>query len=116
MNDHDEILEAIEPIAAGELTPMGRRAVEAAKASGEWERAYTVGPAPKLPDDLKARINASPAAKEQRQRLSSTRLARWLAWLDGTDGRTRARRLNMIMKALEEKDYATVDASAKRGV
>jgi uncharacterized protein YdeI (YjbR/CyaY-like superfamily) len=101
-------------IASGEMTAMGLRAVEAAKASGEWERAYTVRPAPKLPDDLKARIAASPAAKAQRQRLSTTRLERWLAWLDATDGRTRARRLNLIVKALEDKDYAAVDQAAAK--
>ena len=33
---------ALRLIAAGEMRPMGLRAVEAAKASGEWDRAYTV--------------------------------------------------------------------------
>ena len=103
-------------IANGEMRPMGLAAVEAAKASGAWDAAYTVSPAPGLPDDLKERIAASPAAKAQRQRLSNTRLTRWLAWLDGTEGRTRARRLNMIVEALETKDYAAVDAAAKRHV
>ena len=46
--------------------------------------------------------------------MSNTRWNRWLAWLDGTEGRTRARRLNMIVAALEQKDYAAVDAAAQR--
>ena len=77
-------------IAAGEMRPMGLRAVEAGKASGEWDRAYTVQPAMPVPDDLKARLRASPAAKEQHRRVSRTRWNRWLAWLDGTEGATRA--------------------------
>ena len=105
---------ALRHIEAGTMRPRGLEAVEAAKASGEWERAYTVQPPTPTPDDLKARLKASPAAKAQKQRVSHTRWNRWLAWLDGTEGRTRTRRLNMIVTALEEKDYAAVDAAAQR--
>jgi uncharacterized protein YdeI (YjbR/CyaY-like superfamily) len=101
-------------IDSGELTPMGLAAVEAGKASGEWDRAYTVRPATPVPDDLKARLKASPDAKAQLQRLNRTRWDRWLAWLEGTEGRTRTRRLNMIVKALETRDNAAVDAAAQR--
>jgi uncharacterized protein YdeI (YjbR/CyaY-like superfamily) len=97
-----------------ELRPMGLAAVEAAKASGEWERAYTAQPPTPVPDDLKARLKASPAAKATQQRVSRTRWDRWLAWLDGAEGRTRTRRLNMIIRALEEREYGPVDAAAKR--
>ena len=100
-------------IANGELRPKGLAAVEAAKASGEWDRAYTVQPPTPVPDDLKARLKASPAAKENQRRVSRTRWDRWLAWLDGTEGRTRTRRLNMIVRALEAWDYAPVDAAAQ---
>jgi uncharacterized protein YdeI (YjbR/CyaY-like superfamily) len=105
---------ALRHIANGEMRPRGLAAVEAAKASGEWDRAYTVQRPTPTPDDLKARLKASPAAKAQYQRVSRTRWDRWLAWLEGTEGRTRARRLNMIVKALEEKDYAAVDAASGR--
>jgi len=101
-------------IANDELRAMGRAAVEAAKASGEWDRAYIVQPAMPTPDDLKARLKASPTAKATQQRVSRTRWDRWLAWLDGTEGRTRTRRLNMIIRALEARDYAAVDAAAQR--
>ena len=67
-----------------------------------------------MPDDLKARLKASPAAREQQRRVSRTRWDRWLAWLDGTEGRSRSRRLNMILNALETRDYEKVDAAAKR--
>jgi len=105
---------ALRHIASGEMRPPGLAAVEAGKASGEWDRAYTVQPASPTPDDLKERLRASPAAKENQRRVSRTRWDRWLAWLDGTEGRTRARRLNMIVRALEEKDYAAVDAASRR--
>jgi uncharacterized protein YdeI (YjbR/CyaY-like superfamily) len=101
-------------IENGELRPMGLAAVEAAKASGEWDRAYTAQPPTPVPDDLKARLKASPAAKATQQRVSRTRWDRWLAWLDGTEGRTRSRRLNMIIRALEAREYGPVDAAAKR--
>jgi uncharacterized protein YdeI (YjbR/CyaY-like superfamily) len=100
-------------IANGELRPLGLAAVEAAKASGEWDRAYTVQPPTPTPDDLKARLKASPLAKENQRRVSRTRWDRWLAWLDGTEGRTRTRRLNMIIRALEARDYGPVDAAAQ---
>jgi uncharacterized protein YdeI (YjbR/CyaY-like superfamily) len=100
-------------IESGELRPMGSAAVEAAKASGEWDRAYTVHPPTPVPDDLKARLKESPAAKATQQRVSRTRWDRWLAWLDGTEGRTRTRRLNMIIRALEAREYGPVDAAAQ---
>jgi uncharacterized protein YdeI (YjbR/CyaY-like superfamily) len=100
-------------IANGELRPLGLAAVAAAKASGEWERAYTVQPPTPIPDDLKARLKASPLAKENQRRVSRTRWDRWLAWLDGTEGRTRSRRLNMIIRALETREYGPVDAAAQ---
>jgi uncharacterized protein YdeI (YjbR/CyaY-like superfamily) len=105
---------ALRLIAAGEMRPMGLRAVEAAKASGEWDRAYTVQRPLPAPDDLKAAIKGNPAAKATRDRLSRTRWDRWIGWLDGSEGRARTRRLNMIVKALETRDFAAVDAAAQR--
>ena len=105
---------ALRHIASGEMRPLGLAAVEAAKASGEWDRAYTVAPPTPAPEDLKARLKASPAAKEQQRRVSRTRWNRWLAWLAAAEGRARSRRLNMIVAALETKDYAAVDAAARK--
>jgi uncharacterized protein YdeI (YjbR/CyaY-like superfamily) len=104
---------AIRLIDAGEMTPMGLAAVEAAKASGEWDRAYTVEPPKPVPDDLKAALKRSPEARAARDRMNRTRWNRWLAWLDGSEGRTRTRRINQIVKALETRDYAPVDAQAQ---
>ncbi|HTN62441.1 MAG TPA: YdeI/OmpD-associated family protein [Devosia sp.] len=49
-------------IAAGRMTEHGLREVEAAKADGRWDRAYSVSGMP-IPDDLQAAIDAEPAAK-----------------------------------------------------
>lgn len=105
---------ALRHIASGEMRPRGVAAVEAGKASGEWDRAYTVAPPQPVPDDLKARLKANPVAKEQQRRVSRGRWDRWLAWLEGTEGGTRTRRLNMIVRALETKDYAAIDDAARR--
>jgi uncharacterized protein YdeI (YjbR/CyaY-like superfamily) len=104
---------ALRLIAAGEMRPMGLAAVEAAQASGEWERAYTALKPLPAPTDLRAAINASPEAKRQRNRLSGTRWNSWVLWLEGTEGRTRARRINAIVKALETRDYEPVDRQAR---
>ena len=68
----------------------------------------------RAPDDLKAALRRSPAAKEKPRSVSRTRWNRWMTWLEGTEGRTRSRRLNTIVKALETRDYAAVDAAAQR--
>jgi uncharacterized protein YdeI (YjbR/CyaY-like superfamily) len=105
---------ALRLIASGEMRPMGLAAVEAGKASGEWDRAYTVQPAKPVPADLKAAVNASRAAKEQQRRVSRTRWDHWLDWVERAEGRARTRRINMVVRALETKDYAAADAAAKR--
>jgi uncharacterized protein YdeI (YjbR/CyaY-like superfamily) len=57
-------------IAEGRMTEHGMKAVEAAKADGRWARAYKSGKDMKIPDDLQAAINASPAAKAMLGKLS----------------------------------------------
>ena len=52
--------------AEGRMTPHGQRQVDAAKADGRWDAAYApiraAGPA-SIPDDLRAAIEANPAAR-----------------------------------------------------
>lgn len=96
-------------IAAGEMTPMGLRAVEAAKASGEWDRAYQALRPLRAPEDLREAIKANPDAKRNRDRVSTTRWNRWVEWLEGMEGRTRTRTRNLIVRALATRDYAAID-------
>ncbi|MDR6625131.1 YdeI/OmpD-associated family protein [Caulobacter segnis] len=57
-------------IAEGRMTSHGLREVEAAKADGRWGRAYGSGKSLKIPDDLQAAIDASPAARAMLGRLT----------------------------------------------
>jgi len=103
---------ALRHIETGEMRPRGLAAVEAAKASGEWDRAYRVHPASPTPADLKELLRARPAAKARQPQVSRSRWNAWLAWLEDSSGRARARRLGMIVNALETNEFAPVDAAA----
>jgi uncharacterized protein YdeI (YjbR/CyaY-like superfamily) len=48
---------------AGLMQPAGLAAVETAKASGEWERAYQGQSNREIPEELKQALDASPAAR-----------------------------------------------------
>ena len=53
--------------AAGRMTPQGQRQVDAAKADGRWDAAYASMRSANeatIPDDLRAAIEANPAARK----------------------------------------------------
>jgi uncharacterized protein YdeI (YjbR/CyaY-like superfamily) len=56
-------------IAEGRMTEHGLKEVEAAKADGRWDRAYSLSMA--IPDDLQAAIDAEPEAKAMLAKLSA---------------------------------------------
>lgn len=56
-------------VSEGRMQPAGLAQVEAAKADGRWDAAYSQGDA--VPDDLKAAIDASPTAAAFFPTLSS---------------------------------------------
>ena len=95
-------------IAAGEMRPAGLAAVEAGRASGEWDRAYTVQKPLPTPPDLREALRHSPQAKANAQRLSRTRHDRWVGWLEGTEGRTRTLRINRIVRLHAEARFNSV--------
>jgi uncharacterized protein YdeI (YjbR/CyaY-like superfamily) len=53
---------AIALIDAGEMEPAGLREVERAKADGRWDAAYDAPTTATVPDDLRAALDANPAA------------------------------------------------------
>jgi uncharacterized protein YdeI (YjbR/CyaY-like superfamily) len=57
--------------AAGRMRPAGLREVEKAKADGRWEAAYAPQRTSTIPDDLRAALDASPAAAACFANLSS---------------------------------------------
>lgn len=58
-------------IAEGRMTEHGLKHVDAAKADGRWQRAYASVREMRIPDDLKAAIDAEPKAKEMFAKLGS---------------------------------------------
>ncbi|MGY2743843.1 YdeI/OmpD-associated family protein [Arthrobacter sp. UYCu723] len=57
--------------AAGKMAPAGRSAVDAAKADGRWEAAYSGASTAELPEDLAAAIAADPRAQAMFDVLTS---------------------------------------------
>jgi uncharacterized protein YdeI (YjbR/CyaY-like superfamily) len=57
--------------AAGRMTAAGRAAVDAAKADGRWEAAYSGQASAELPEDLAAAIAAEPRAQAMFDVLTS---------------------------------------------
>ena len=55
---------ALRLIAEGQMSPAGLATVEAAKASGEWDRAYTVQKVTPLPPDLQGGDRPRPRGEE----------------------------------------------------
>lgn len=58
-------------VAEGRMTEHGLKHVEAAKADGRWERAYTSSKEARMPADLSAAIEAEPAANEMLGKLTA---------------------------------------------
>lgn len=90
-------------IEEGRMTEHGLKQVNAAKADGRWDRAYRSKDT-KIPDDLRAAIDAEPKAKAMLEKLNAqNRFA--LAF----------RTSNMKTEAGRKKKIATFVAMLKRG-
>ncbi len=59
-------------IKEGKMQPTGFAAIEAAKANGEWARAYDSGSTITTPKDFQAALNKNPKAKEFYASLNKT--------------------------------------------
>ncbi|MCB1445534.1 MAG: YdeI/OmpD-associated family protein [Rhizobiaceae bacterium] len=57
-------------IGEGRMTEHGMKEVEAARADGRWDRAYASGRDLAIPDDLRAAIDADPAARAMLTKLT----------------------------------------------
>ena len=58
-------------IAEGRMRPAGQAEIDRAKADGRWDAAYGTSKTIQVPDDLRAALDASPAASEFFSTLSS---------------------------------------------
>jgi uncharacterized protein YdeI (YjbR/CyaY-like superfamily) len=89
-------------IEAGEMTPGGLREVDAAKADGRWAAAYAGSATQTVPDDLRAALDANPAAAAFFTTLTSqNRYAILYRVEEAKRPETRARRIEKFVGMLE---------------
>jgi uncharacterized protein YdeI (YjbR/CyaY-like superfamily) len=88
-------------IAEGRMAPAGLAEVERAKADGRWERAYDSPKTAEVPDDLRAALDASPAAAKQFAELDgNNRYAILHRLQNAKKPETRARRIEQYVAML----------------
>jgi uncharacterized protein YdeI (YjbR/CyaY-like superfamily) len=92
---------ALALIAAGRMRPAGVREVERARADGRWDAAYASQRAMTVPDDLRAALDANPAANACFAALdSANRYAVLYRVQDAKKPETRARRIEKYVAML----------------
>jgi uncharacterized protein YdeI (YjbR/CyaY-like superfamily) len=92
-----------ELIAAGKMKPSGLAEVEAARADGRWDGAYASPRNITVPDDLRARLDTSPSARDFFDKLDSqNRYAILFRIEDAKKPETRARRIEKFVEMLEQ--------------
>ena len=99
---------ALHLIAAGRMKAAGVAAVQAAKASGRWEKAYASQAKAKVPGDLAAALKADPEARLFFSTLDSrNRYAILFRLHNAARAETRQRRLDRFVQMLKrhEKIY-----------
>lgn len=88
--------------AEGRLAPAGLREMESAKRDGRWAAAYASPRAMVVPEDLRARLAASPRARRFFEQLDGrNRYAILYRLHDAKKADTRARRLERFIRMLE---------------
>ncbi|MFC9116009.1 MULTISPECIES: YdeI/OmpD-associated family protein [Streptomyces] len=99
---------ALDLIARGRMRPAGLREVEKAQADGRWDAAYASQRTATVPDDLRAALDARPAAREFFDTLDSrNRYAILHRVEEAKRAQTRAARIEkfVTMLAAGEKLY-----------
>ena len=87
--------------AEGRVRPQGLAAVEVARANGQWDRAYAPPSTIEVPDDLRAALDAVPAAAQAFAALDAqNRYAVLYRVQDAKRPQTRARRIETYVEML----------------
>ena len=90
-------------IAAGRMQPAGHREVEAARADGRWDAAYSGSSTMTVPDDLTRALRRNAAARRAFEQLDSrNRYAILYRIQDAKRSETRARRIEQFVTMLAE--------------
>ena len=96
---------ALALIARGRMRKAGLAAVEAAKASGRWDKAYASYGTARVPNDLEAELKARPLARRFFDSLDSRNRYAILFRLHGAaKPETRERRLKNFVSMLERQE------------
>ncbi len=91
--------------AAGRMRPAGVRAVESAKADGRWDAAYDSPRNATVPDDLRAALDANPAARDFFATLTGgSRYAVLFRIQTAKKPETRARRIDTLVAMLARRE------------
>lgn len=91
---------AVRLIAAGRVSEIGMREIEAAKANGRWEKAYSQAKSV-VPADLQAALKAAPAARRFFEALDRVnRFAIIYRVNDAKKAETRAKRIAQYVEML----------------
>jgi uncharacterized protein YdeI (YjbR/CyaY-like superfamily) len=90
-------------IEAGRMQPAGQAEIDRAKADGRWDAAYDSPKDATVPDDLRAALDASPAAAAEFERLDGiNRYAILHRTQTAKKPETRARRIAQFVAMLEQ--------------
>jgi uncharacterized protein YdeI (YjbR/CyaY-like superfamily) len=90
-------------IAAGRMRPAGQQEVEAARADGRWDAAYSGSSTMAVPDDLTRALRRNAAARRAFEQLDSrNRYAILYRIQDAKRAETRARRIEQFVTMLAE--------------
>jgi uncharacterized protein YdeI (YjbR/CyaY-like superfamily) len=88
--------------AAGKMKPEGLKAVEEAKKSGEWDKAYSLKAGREIPDDFQEALNKSEAAKAYFEKLSNSDKSSYISHVSIKTPDKRVERIKKIIELLEK--------------
>jgi uncharacterized protein YdeI (YjbR/CyaY-like superfamily) len=90
-------------ILAGRMRPTGLAAVDAARADGRWDRAYSGSATITVPEDLAAALAAEPAAQKEFEALDGANryAVLWRVHTAASDA-TRAKRIASLVQLLKD--------------
>ncbi len=99
-------------IASGQMSAAGLKAIEQAKADGQWQNAYSAAELPDIPLDLRAALDSDSLVREQFHRWADSRKLSFLLWLSQSKRiETRTRRIAEIVETarLEAKNRSPLN-------
>jgi uncharacterized protein YdeI (YjbR/CyaY-like superfamily) len=92
-------------IASGQMKPAGLKAIEAAKADGRWEQAYTSQKNISVPEDFQAALNKNKKAKAFFETLNSANRYSFLFRIEtAKKAETRQKRIQQFVEMLEKNE------------